>query len=140
MNSAILEPDASGTIVGSSYMYATGRDWARFGLLYLQDGVWNGERILPEGWVDYTRTPTPPSFGDYGGMWLLNEGEPGKPETKEWPDLPDDIYHAHGHDGQDVVIFPSQNMIVVRLSVSRNGSWDMAEFLADVMTAVEQTK
>ncbi len=140
MNSTILEPDASGTFVGSSYMYATAHDWARFGLLYLQDGVWNGERILPEGWVDYTRTPTPPSLGEYGGMWWLNAGEPGKPETKEFPDLPDDIYFAEGHDGQDVVIFPSQNMIAVRLSVSRNGSWDMAEFLADVMTAVEQTK
>ena len=137
VNSALLEPDAAGTFVGSSYMYTTARDWARFGLLYLQDGVWNGERILPEGWVDYTRTPTPPSLGEYGGMWWLNAGEPGKPETKEWPDLPDDIYYAEGHDGQDVVIFPSQNMIVVRLSVSRGGSWDMAEFLADVMAAVE---
>ena len=137
VNSAILEPDASGTFVGSSYMYTTARDWARFGMLYLQDGIWNGARILPEGWVDYTRTPTPLSSGEYGGMWWLNVGEPGKPETKDWPDLPDDIYYAEGHDGQDVGIFPSQNMIVVRLSVSRNGSWDMAEFLADVMAAVD---
>jgi hypothetical protein len=140
VNSAIIEPDASGTFIGSSYMYATARDWARFGLLYLQDGAWNGERILPEGWVDYTRTPTSPSSGDYGGMWWLNKGEPGKPETKEWPDMPDDIYYAEGHDGQDVVIFPSQNMVVVQLSVSRNGSWDMAEFLADIMAAVEESK
>lgn len=138
MNSAIFEPDASGTFVGSSYMYATARDWARFGLMFAQDGVWNGKRILPEGWVDYSRTPTPPSGGQYGGMWWLNAGEPGKPETKEWPDLPDDIYYASGHDGQSVVIFPSQNVIVVRLSVSRNGAWDMAEFLADVMAAVEK--
>jgi len=140
MNNVILEPDASGTFVGSAYMYTTARDWARFGLLYLQDGVWNGERILPEGWVDYSRTPTPLSSGQYGGMWWLNAGEPGKPETKEWPDLPDDIYYAEGHDGQDVVIFPSQSMIVVRLSVSRDDSWDMAEFLTDVMAAVEQGK
>jgi len=141
MNSAIIEPDASGTFVGSSYMYTTARDWARFGLLFLQDGVWNGERILPEGWVEYSRTPTPPSLGEYGGMWWLNLSEPGKPpETKEWPGMPDDIYYASGHDGQDVLIFPSQNMIVVRLSVSRGGSWDMAEFLADVMTAVEKSK
>jgi len=138
VNSAIIEPDASGTFVGSSYMYTTARDWARFGLLFAQDGVWNGERILPEGWVDYSRTPTPPSLGDYGGMWWLNKGEPGKPETKEWTDLPDDIYYAEGHDGQDVVIFPSQNMIVVRLSVSRNGAWDMAEFLSDVMATVKE--
>lgn len=59
MRSAIMEPDASGTFVGSSFMYATVRDWARFGLLYLQDGVWEGTQILPEGWVDYSRRPTP---------------------------------------------------------------------------------
>jgi len=140
INSAIIEPDASGTFVGSSYMYTTARDWARFGLLYLQDGVWNGERILPDGWVEYSRTPTQASSGQYGGMWWLNAGEPGRPETKEWPDLPDDIFYASGHDGQSIVIFPSQNMIVVRLSVSRNGAWDMGAFLADVMAAVEQVK
>jgi len=140
INTAIIEPDASGTLVGSSYMYTTARDWARFGLLFLQDGVWNGERILPEGWVNYSRTPTPPSLGEYGGMWWLNEGESGKPETREWPDQPNDIFYASGHDGQDVVMFPSQNLIVVRLSVSRNGAWDMAEFLGDVMTAVEASK
>jgi CubicO group peptidase (beta-lactamase class C family) len=121
-------------------MYATARDWARFGLLYLQDGVWNGERILPEGWVDYSRTITPPSLGEYGGMWWLNASDGGSPETKEWPDMPEDVYYASGHDGQDVVIFPSQNMIIVRLSVSRNGAWDMAEFLADVMSAVEASQ
>jgi len=140
VNSAIIEPDAFGTFVGSSYMYTTARDWARFGLLFAQDGVWNGERILPEGWVDYIRTPTPPSLGEYGGMWWLNAGEPGKPETKEWPDMPDDIFYADGHDGQSVVIFPSQNIIIVRLSVSRDGAWDMAEFLADIMAAVEEIK
>ena len=59
MYSAFVEPDSSGTFVGSSYTFATPRDWARFGLLYFQDGVWQGERILPEGWVKYTVTPTP---------------------------------------------------------------------------------
>ena len=67
MYSAILEPDSSGTFVGSSYAYATPRDWARFGLLYLKDGVWQGERILPEGWVKYSTTPTHKApMGEYG--------------------------------------------------------------------------
>lgn len=137
MNTAIMEPDATGTFVGSSYMYTTARDWARFGLLYLQDGMWNGERILLEGWVDYTRTPTPPSKGEYGGSWYLNASDAGDPSTKEWPDMPEDLYYASGHDGQDVIVIPSENLVIVRLSVSRGDSWDMAEFLADVMAAVD---
>ncbi len=137
MASAVMEPDASDTFVGSSYMYATGRDWARFGLLFLQDGMWDGERILPEGWVDYSTTPTPLSFGEYGAHWWLNAGEPGQPETKEWPDLPADIYRASGHDGQSVTVIPSRDMVIVRLGVSRDDeTWDLGEFLADILEAV----
>ena len=70
MTSAVMEPDASGTFVGSSYTIATVRDWARFGLLYLQDGIWNGEQVLPEGWVAYTTTPTPKApKGQYGALF-----------------------------------------------------------------------
>ena len=134
INSAVMEPDASGTLVGSSYMYATARDWARFGLLYLNDGVWNGERILPEGWVDYARTPTPPSQGEYGALWWLNRGQG---EHKEWEGVPDDAYAAEGHDGQYVVVVPSRSMVIVRLGVSRNGAWDEAAFLRDVLAATQ---
>ena len=130
MSSAVLEPDASGTFVGSSYMYATARDWARFGLLYLQDGVWNGQRILPEGWVDYARTPTSPSQGQYGALWWLNRGVG---EHKEWEGVPNDAYAAEGHDGQYVVVIPSRNMVIVRLGVSRHGAWDQAAFLREVL-------
>ena len=70
MHSAKFEPDPSGTFVGSSYVFATARDWAQFGLLYLQDGVWDGERLFPEGWVAYTTTPTPQApQGEYGAMF-----------------------------------------------------------------------
>ena len=65
----------TGTYVGSSYMYATVRDWARFGLLLLRDGVWDGSRILPQGWVDYVRTPSKTSNGMYGAHFWLNGGE-----------------------------------------------------------------
>jgi len=134
MTSAVMEPDASGTFVGSSYMYATARDWARFGQLYLQDGVWQGQRILPEGWVDYARTPTPPSQGQYGALWWLNRGSG---ESKEWEGVPDDAYAAEGHDGQYVVVIPSRNMVIVRLGVSRHGAWDQTEFLKSVLAATK---
>ncbi len=134
MKSAVLEPDASGTFVGSSYMYATARDWARFGQLYLQDGVWQGQRILPEGWVDYARTPTPASQGQYGALWWLNRGAG---DSKEWEGVPEDAYAAEGHDGQYVVVIPSRGMVIVRLGVSRHGAWDEAAFLRAVLAAVE---
>ena len=83
MLSMVMEPDPSGTFVGSSYMFATPRDWARFGLLYLQDGVWNGERILPEGWVKYTTTPTPRApRGEYGALFWLNAGAQSDPSER----------------------------------------------------------
>ncbi len=80
MSSAVLEPDSSGTFVGSSYTFATPRDWARFGLLYLQDGIWQDERIFPEGWVKYTTTPTPKApRGEYGAHTWLNAGSADRP-------------------------------------------------------------
>jgi CubicO group peptidase (beta-lactamase class C family) len=121
MASAVLEPDASGTFVGSSYMYATARDWARFGLLYLEDGVWNSERILPEGWVAYSTTPTPTNTPgvSYGAqIWLNVETPPGS--GKRWlPFLPEDAYACRGYAGQFVVVVPSRDLVVVRLGHSR---------------------
>ena len=76
MTSMIIEADASGTPVGSSFGWATPRDWARFGLLYLNDGVWNGNRILPKGWVDYSVKPARQSEGKYGAqIWLNSKGK-----------------------------------------------------------------
>ncbi len=84
MNHMIMEPDASGTFVGSSYGYASARDWARFGLLYLNDGVWNGETILPPGWVKYSVTPAPAAdMGKYGAQWWLNAGDPNNLTTSQ---------------------------------------------------------
>lgn len=115
MASAVIEPDPSGTFVGSSYVYATARDWARFGELYLQDGVWNGRRILPEGWAAYAASVTEPSNGQYGAQFWLNR-EPGKPF---FPGLPEDVYMAAGHEGQYVVIIPDKNVVIVRLGMTR---------------------
>jgi len=117
MTSAVPEFDAAGTFVGGSYVYATARDWARFGLLYLRDGMWDGARILPAGWVDFARTKTPVEDSDvYGaGFWVTPAAGPGKPYPALTPNGPRDLFHAKGHEGQLVVIVPSKDLIVVRL-------------------------
>ena len=100
MASAVIEPDPSGTFVGSSFMYATPPDWARFGLLYLNDGVWKNERILPEGWVKYSTTPTPNApKGEYGAQFWLNGGGSGDPEDRWMPKVPPDMYSLRGFEG-----------------------------------------
>jgi CubicO group peptidase (beta-lactamase class C family) len=111
MPGAVFETDPTGTLVGSSYIYATARDYARFGLLYLQDGIFNGERILPEGWVNYSTTPATHSQGNYGSFFWLNRG-------KYYPAAPDDMYFCNGHDGQRIFIIPSEELVVVVLGHS----------------------
>ena len=113
MNSAVFEVDASGIFIGSSYIYATLRDFARFGQLYLQDGLWDGRRILPEGWVDYTASPAPGSDASYGSHWSLNLG------GKSLPGLPEDVIFLGGNDGQMIVVIPSKNAVIVRFGVTR---------------------
>jgi CubicO group peptidase (beta-lactamase class C family) len=122
MRHTLIEPDASGTLVGSSYGYASARDWGRFGLLFLQDGIWNGERILPEGWVKYSSTPAPAApIGQYGAQFWLNAGAPNDPNHCYHPGLPNEEYGAEGFEDQYVFIFPSRKLIVVRLGVSHHG-------------------
>jgi CubicO group peptidase (beta-lactamase class C family) len=111
MPHAVFETDPSGTLVGSSYLYATLRDYARFGLLYLQDGVFNGERILPEGWVKYSTTPAAQSHGNYGALFWLNKG-------KYYPSAPEDMFCCNGHNGQRIFIIPSRNLVVVIVGYS----------------------
>ena len=122
MTSAVPEFDAAGTFVGGSWVYATARDWARFGLLYLRDGIWEGTRILPAGWVDFARTKTPADNSDvYGaGFWITPAEGRGKPYTSIAPNGPRDLFNAQGHEGQLVVIVPSKDLIVVRLGLLEN--------------------
>jgi len=137
MSTAIIEPDASGTFVGSSYSFASARDWAKFGLLFLNDGVWNGERILPEGWVKYTTTPAPAAdIGQYGAQWWLNAGSPSNPEMRKFPRLPRDAYWADGFEEQTVMVIPSRELVVVRLGVSHHG-FDMSKLVEEVIAAVD---
>ncbi len=138
MTSAVLEPDPSGTFVGSSYAVATTRDWARFGLLYLQDGVWNGDRVLPEGWVQYTVTPTPKApQGEYGAMFWLNTGVPGNPHDRSLPNAPEDTFYADGYQGQRVIVIPSKKLVLVRFGATTpRAAWDTDAFIAGVIRAL----
>ena len=111
IHNAVFEQDMSGTPVGSSFIYATAMDFARFGQLYLDDGCIGSERILPEGWTDYTSTPASDSQGRYGAFFWLNR-------CHRLPDVPADMYFCDGHDGQNIYIIPSAQLVVVILSFS----------------------
>lgn len=129
MYSARLEIDESGNYIGSSYCYATPRDWAKFGILYLNDGVWNGERLLPEGWVDYTRHAATHSDGIYGGHFWQNHNH------ASYADVPEDLFSCNGYEGQYVFIIPSYDVVVVRMGLSEN--FNINKFLKEVLNALE---
>ena len=111
IRNAVFEQDMSGTPVGSSYLYITAADYARFGQMYLDDGCVDSLRVLPQGWAEYTATPASDSKGHYGAFFWLNQG-------KELPDVPEDMFYCNGHDGQRVFIVPSKELVVVVLSYS----------------------
>lgn len=119
MTSAVMEQDENGTYVGSSYMYATARDWARFGQFLLQDGVWNGTEIVPAGFVPWMHEAAPASKGQYGRgqVWLSGPGDDTAAQTHA-NGIPADSYWALGHDGQSIVVIPSAQMVVVRLGLT----------------------
>ncbi|MER8577934.1 beta-lactamase family protein [Mesorhizobium sp. M1423] len=119
MRSAVMEADEHGTFVGSSYLYATARDWARFGQFLLQGGVWNGKDILPAGFVDWMREPAAASkvYGK-GQLWIEGPGDEERPGAGIAAGLPQDTYWMEGHDGQTVAIIPSEQLVVVRLGLT----------------------
>jgi CubicO group peptidase (beta-lactamase class C family) len=113
LDSAVPEFDRAGTFVGSSWLHATARDWARFGLLLLRGGAWGDVRVLPEGWVDLMRSPVANSSGAYGGMtWLNAAGPEGE---RRFPSMPPDLFMATGHRGQVIAMVPSKDLVIVRL-------------------------
>ncbi|MEE9380545.1 MAG: serine hydrolase, partial [Hyphomonadaceae bacterium] len=131
-----LEIDWNGDFLTSSQVWTTARDLARIGQLYLQDGMWGNERILPEDWVEFVSTPAPaqPSGGDlsYGAQfWLLNNS----------PGLPEDTFAALGHRGQYLIIIPSKDVVIVRrgYDVSGGNRFDIARFASDIVAAMDAT-
>jgi CubicO group peptidase (beta-lactamase class C family) len=129
MHSMVLETDLVGNYVGSSYAWANTRDWAKFGLLYLHKGLWNGERLFAADWVDYIATPTMHSNGTYGAhFWLNAEGK--------YPDVPKDLFSANGFQGQYVFIIPSKELVVVRTGLAEEPDFDVNAFLAGIVAAL----
>ncbi|WP_321797796.1 serine hydrolase [Burkholderia sp. BCC1988] len=138
MRSAVFEPDAAGTLGSASFMYASARDWARFGELLRQDGVWNGQRLLPQGWVRYLTRATPLSTRqEFGAHLWVKVPEPFNDRDAHASPLPVDAFHAVGHEGQFVSVVPSRELVVVRLGLSRpESAWNHEAFLARVLEAV----
>ena len=137
MRRVTFEQDNAGTPVGSSYIYAPPRDWARFGLLFLNKGEAGGHQILSPGWVEFVRTPAPANAnGIYGaGFWLNGKAEEG--DDRYLPHLPANAYFAMGHNGQVVGIFPSQNAVIVRLGWSTgDASFDTNKHFAAILEAL----
>lgn len=132
----VLETDPYGNFLLNGYELGSGRDWLRLGLLYLNDGVWNDERLLPEGWVDFVRTPAPAwSEPRYGGMFWLNR-------TNEWP-VPEDAYYMAGAGGQFTFIVPTHDLVVVRLGHAKGddeGYPALERALALLVEAVPQIR
>ena len=134
MYHTLIEPDASGTFVGSSYIWASARDYARFGMLYLNDGVWEGQRILPEGWVKKSITPPPVNqMKNYGYQFWLNGFIDKQRSRKEFLKMPDDLFFADGFGGQRIYIIPSKQLVAVRLGLNK---FDEERFLKLLVESV----
>lgn len=132
MTSTFAETDWQGNFILSSQVWTTARDLARFGMLYLGDGVWNGERLLPEGWVRHVSVPDGPqpdgAFGYGATFWLMNRSA----------GIPADTFAAFGNRGQFVVIVPSRNIVIVRRGEDHAGiRFDIAGFTAKVLAALD---
>ena len=122
-----IECDESGQSIMSSYGYATARDWAKLGLLYLRNGKWEEEQIFPEGWVEYSTEPNRISENlKYGAHIWLNTNH------NYFPDAPDDVYFFSGFQGQVVCIVPSLDAVIVRLGNGKNESFNMNDLISEI--------
>lgn len=148
MRYTTFERDGAKTPVGSSYLYTTARDLARFGYLYLHDGVWQGRRILPEKWVRYTTTMAPAYYtteltpedakDNPGAHWYINVGIPERGQKPPWPDAPADTFAALGHWGQSLFVIPSLDIVAVRFADDRDGSFDKNKYLGLLKNSLEK--
>jgi len=146
MDSLVLERDEAGTIVGSSYGYATPRDMAKFGQFMLNDGCVRGERMLPVGWMERSTVMAPSlrlhavdrEAGDVNGRQIwLNRAVPELNETQPpWPDAPEDTYAAMGYWKQAILVIPSQDLVIARTGDDRDGSFEWNTLLGHAMAVI----
>ncbi len=132
MLNTVIETDASGLFVASSYSYGTARDWARFGMLFLNNGVFQGDTILSQEWVDFMKTAAPASGGTYAATFWRKEPNPGNALV----DVPEELFFADGFLGQRVYMIPSRKLVVVRMGYSMS-NFSMNDFLKGVTGSVE---
>ena len=129
MHSMLVETDMAGNYVGSSYGWATTRDWSKLGLLYLHEGNWNGEQLFDPSWAKYVSTPTDTSHGRYGAQFWLNAGG-------YFPDAPRDMYYCSGFQGQMVAIIPSMDLVIVRMGLTEESQFDFNGLLSGIVWSV----
>ena len=137
MTSLTPEFDASGTMIGGSIMHATARDYAKFGEFLRNHGVVNGQRLLPETWMRFMLTPSPNDAG-YGGHIWLNRPRPAGVTPALWPDRgPNDLFACIGHQGQYIIVSPSQRVTIVRLGITKDDQFpELRRHLADLQEAL----
>lgn len=147
ITTATWERDAAGTHIGSSYLYMTPRDMGRFGQLLLNDGCWEQERLLPEGWVERVSTPSLATLSgqsrergpgeNQGQQFWLNAPNPGYDEGPRFPDIPDNAFAAMGHWKQRIWVLPDQDIVAVRTGDDRDGSYSDNDWVPLAMALAE---
>jgi CubicO group peptidase (beta-lactamase class C family) len=131
MLNTVVETDASGLFVASSYSYGSTRDWARFGMLFLNGGIFAGDTVLSPEWVEYMITPAPASEGKYAATFWLEEPSP----ERALVDVPEDVFFADGFLGQRVYVVPSKDLVVVRMGYSLS-NFNLNEFLREIIATL----
>ena len=138
IRSAVFEHGENGAYVGSSYFYATPKDWLRFALLFKQKGRWNSEQLLPPGWVDYSLTPTPHApMSEYGAHIWLNAGRKGSSE-RFLPRLPEDTFIFEGYQEQWIIVIPSKDLMIARFGATNTENWSVEDLIVDVLAAIRE--
>lgn len=124
LRSLVVEFDAAGTFLGGGFVWMSARDWARLGFLLLRDGIWEGRRVLPAGWVDFARTPAPAENNGTFGAHLWVNAEPAPGQFRAFAGEAPSAFQMNGAKGQIVALFPTKDLVVVRLGVMQASDWD----------------